>query len=453
VATKLYFHAVSSGLSNLPSSEQSTLTANASVDAAGTNRSMDTFLGGTDVALALTTNATTSLQNYYFGRFVSPLIDTGTTGTTISANTWDYRFGAIEASANANFPCSGSLQPVYVNCYVWETSNGTKLGTILDGNSNSDFDETSASAVERTIAGTFAGSQVLNVTSTCVIVMEVWFRITQAAASALAVSFHYQGGAEGTDNNTNTNATAYINTPQNITFFNTKLYLRNATATIAGTLPSTEQSALTATFQADSFATNRTLSTTKGSSQASLTVTTTAINPIDYFTKMVSEKYLNQTSIRAGPWQITIAAAEDQSSTNFPVSVSGPTYINLYVWKTSAGTKTGTILDGVSLNNFVEPSLTNTETSEETGFAGAAVSGITVGDDVLVLEIWAQPTTTTASARAGTFYYDGTVETLGSGTTVSDHAAFIYTSQAIAFTASQASTGTPYSVFVTWEEA
>lgn len=80
--TRLYFHAVTDSTSGLPTSEQSTLTANGTVDAQSTNRSMTITKGTSETSLALATNATTSLQRYYFSRFVSTPLNQ----TSVAAN-------------------------------------------------------------------------------------------------------------------------------------------------------------------------------------------------------------------------------------------------------------------------------------------------------------------------------------------------------------------------------
>jgi hypothetical protein len=135
MASKLYFHAASSILANLPTTEQSTLTADTvKADALTVNRTMDTFIGTTQATLTIASTGDTNAHNYYFSRFISnPLNQSG-----VAANTWSYNFAAYESNAAANFPCSGT-STVYVNCYVWRPSNQSKVGTILDGASVSGY--------------------------------------------------------------------------------------------------------------------------------------------------------------------------------------------------------------------------------------------------------------------------------------------------------------------------
>ena len=208
--TKLYFHAaLETVLTNLPTTEQSTLTANDNWDAQKVNRTMDTTIGTAQTSLTNASLALATLQNYYVTKFISKKLNQ----TSISANTWNYKFAAQESNANANFPCTGTAQVVYVNCYVWRTSNGTKVGTILDGNTVNNFEEASTS--ETIIEGTFSGSAVSSITvDDDVIVFEVWFRITQAMGTSYTQTFYYDGTTESSI----TNNAAHIETPQTISF-------------------------------------------------------------------------------------------------------------------------------------------------------------------------------------------------------------------------------------------
>jgi hypothetical protein len=454
MATRLYFHAATSGLSNLPTTEQSTLTATYNIDAQTVNKTMHPIKGTAVVNLTKNLTATGS-QNAYFTKFVSPTINTAVTGTTISANTWDYVFSAMENQLTMNFPCTGATQTTYVNCYVWETSNGTKLGTILDGNSTANYDEPTSAGTQTWIKGTFTGSAVNSVTSTCVIIMEIWFVFNPTVTSD-TLFFYYDGKVETTaDNGTNTDAASYISTPQDITYNETPaLFFRVTANGLAGTLPSAEQSALTSILNVDAQTVNRSLNTTKGASQTSLTLTSNATASLQdyYFTKFVSWQYLNQTSIGAGNWGYAFAANESNAAANFPCAgATQAVYVNCYVWKTSNGTKTGTILDGNTALTFAEPTAISTITSEQGTFVGSAVSGITPGDDVLVLEVWFRITQGGAASRTDIFYYDGATITPGNGITVSDECSFIMAPVSLAFTATQAA-GIKQTIMVEWEE-
>ena len=75
-----------------------------------------------------------------------------------------------------------------------------------------------------------------------VIVVEIWFQVTQANATARATSFMFDGANVYTDNQESPNGTAagYIETPETLNFtapVATRLYLHAANSAVVGTLP------------------------------------------------------------------------------------------------------------------------------------------------------------------------------------------------------------------------
>ncbi len=214
MATRLYFRSTASGLSNLPTDEQSTLAPAKVVDAVTVNKTLSETIGGGQTALLMASNATTSQQNYYFSRFVSDALNMA----SLPAQTWTYNFATIQTNLGGNFPTSSANLPVYVCCYVWRPSTTTKVGNVLDGNSASAYDEIAANA-ERVGHGTFSGSAVNSMAAGDVLVFEVWFRITQASATSYNLSFCYNGTTANTTKNTSvTNHASFIESPQNFTF-------------------------------------------------------------------------------------------------------------------------------------------------------------------------------------------------------------------------------------------
>lgn len=209
--TRLYFHAASSTVSGtLPTTEQSSLTSNKDVDAQTVNRSMSTTIGSSVATLTLTSNGTTSAQNYYFSKFISAPINQ----TSIAANTWTYAFATRESGATANFPVSGSGQVVYINVYVWRPSNGTKVGTILDGNTAPNVREGTANQQMYRLVN-FAGSSVGSVSNGDVIVCEIWFQVTQGSTNVLTDEWFYDGGTVYDNENTAaSDAASYLETPE-----------------------------------------------------------------------------------------------------------------------------------------------------------------------------------------------------------------------------------------------
>ena len=198
-----------------------------SSDAFTVNRTMNINIGTSQVSKSIATTVSTSLQNLYYTRFLSlPL-----SAQTISANTWDYNFAAQTNNLNANFPVNTS-GPVYINCYVWRPSTGAKVGTILEGDSVSDFAEVSISAAEKVCNGTFSGSS-LAIQDNDILVFEMIFQVTQSVSNARTNLVYYDGTTENTTDNTTVSSQAsFINTPQTLSFYvppmdvtNTKTYM------------------------------------------------------------------------------------------------------------------------------------------------------------------------------------------------------------------------------------
>jgi hypothetical protein len=213
LATRLYFRSASSTVSNLPTAEQSTLTAALTSDAVTVNRTLSENIGTSQSTLAINTAASASEQILYFSRFVSPALNMA----SMPAQTWTYNFAAIQSNTFANFPVAGSNQPIYICCYIWRPGTG-KLGNILDGNSASVYDEPSNNA-ERVMHGTFSGSAVNSMQNGDVLCFEVWVRVTHANGNGRVCTFCYDGTTENTTENASvTNHASYLESPQNFTY-------------------------------------------------------------------------------------------------------------------------------------------------------------------------------------------------------------------------------------------
>jgi len=171
---------------------------------------MNTTIGTAVANIGIT--ATSSTRDLYFTKFVSPLLYQ----TTIAANTWVYGFNASEPNNLAiNFPVSGSNQPVYVNIYVWRPSTGTKVGTILDGNTASTVDEPASAITKTDHIVNCTGASVSGLTSgDAVIIIEIWFRTTSTAAGTNNI--YFDGTTALVENATNSDAASYLETPENL---------------------------------------------------------------------------------------------------------------------------------------------------------------------------------------------------------------------------------------------
>jgi hypothetical protein len=241
--TKLYFHATANTATGLPTVEQSTLTVDNNGDSAGTNRTMSDVIGTSQNSIDCPSSASSSAQVLHFTRFVTRTFS----NTSIAANTWNYAFAVEEDNVNANFPCSGSGKAITICVYVWNPANQTKVGNIIDGSTNTDYTEPSASATETSLFGTFVGAAVNSIPSGCVIVYECMFQITQNNATARTLTFWYDGNTETNSNaNTVSNHASYIETPQTITFQNNAVKALTSTVTIGAVAPTRKKSAVKA---------------------------------------------------------------------------------------------------------------------------------------------------------------------------------------------------------------
>ena len=178
---------------------------------------MNTTKGTSAASIAINTTATLNGQYLYFSRWVSPLLTQGQ--TSISANTWTFCFGASESDLSANFPNVGTDVPVYAIAYVWRPSTGAKVGQIADISTSSTVDEGATTSAYAHIC-TFTGSAVSNVQAGDVICFEILFGVAQAAASSYTDTIYYDGTTIPTENQQTSDVASYIETPQDLTFYN-----------------------------------------------------------------------------------------------------------------------------------------------------------------------------------------------------------------------------------------
>lgn len=214
--------------------------------------------------------------------------------------------------------------------------------------------------------------------------------------------------------------------------------MHNATSAVSGTLPSTEQSTKTAAANYEAQTTNRSMNTTIGTAQQSLTFvnTSTRTNATLYCTKFVSAN-LNQTSIAANTWTYNFAAQTSQvtSITHYPVpSGSDSVPMCCYVWRPSTGAKVSNIFDGDSSSTYwdVGNKGQTDERSQHGTFAGSAVTCQV--NDVIVVEAWIYLGASATTSATLSFYYDGTTVTSNSGTIVSNQASYLETPETLSFT-------------------
>lgn len=222
----------------------------------------------------------------------------------------------------------------------------------------------------------------------------------------------------------------------------TRLYLHDALSGVAGTLPTTEQSAKTAVFNFEAQSINRSMNTTIGTAQASKTfvnTTTRATNNTCYVTAFVSDP-INQSGIAANTWTYNFAAKNSNTTPcdDYPTFDSSKVVPGCcYVWRPSTGAKVGNIYDADSAVGYSDTgnhggSPTTSEVAEHGTFTGSAVAGA-AANDVIVLEAWIYVWFSTAASCTLSFFYDGTTTNTTSGTVVSNHASFLETPENITF--------------------
>jgi hypothetical protein len=213
VATRLYFHSTTNGTPGLPTAEQSAaLTSVQNLEGSQTtNRLMNTTIGTSQQVISAEGNQDNP-ATVYVSRWVSPPIYQ----SSIAANTWTYSFAAKEVVSQQNFPVSATDKAVPVNCYVWRPG-GTKVGTILDGNTAATVDEGAAN-VERGSTTTFTGASVASVQNGDVIVFEAWFSCTLITGAGAVMSYYYDGNTVTTTDGTVSSHASFIETPENLNF-------------------------------------------------------------------------------------------------------------------------------------------------------------------------------------------------------------------------------------------
>lgn len=188
---------------------------------------------------------------------------------------------------------------------------------------------------------------------------------------------------------------------------NNRLYLRDATTTVGGTLPgAATQSAQVANVTATGASINRSLSTTIGTLQTSAALSTLAQTTLqrNWFRRFLSPALAAQTLAAASTgnsWGLTAGVSEANANSNFLI-----TFV-IYVWRPSTGALVGRFFDqsvtGLNFGSTTEVSTTFSITSGTTAQTVAA-------GDILVVEIWGQNTQGMATAYTNTLFYDGTTE-------------------------------------------
>jgi fibronectin-binding autotransporter adhesin len=149
--------------------------------------------------------------------------------------------------------------------------------------------------------------------------------------------------------------------------------------------------------------TNRAMTGSAGSAQASAALSTLASTTaqVNWFRRFVSAPMAAQT-IGAGNWVLSGAASESAAQSNLILWRGG-----VYRYRPSDDT-TATIFQDVTTNTTpgTEPGTTQTAISSTWAGSGTTL----VAGDVIVLELWGQNTQANGTSRTNTIFYDGTTE-------------------------------------------
>lgn len=176
---------------------------------------MNTTIGTSQQVISRAGGSAAASQTIYITRFVSPPIF----DASISANTWTLNVAFAEDASQQNFPVSGTDGALRVNCYVWRPSNGTKVGTILDGNTAATVDEATS---ERASNVTFSGSAVSSLQGGDVIIVEIWSGLSAVTRTTSGVMyFYYNGTTVTTTDGAVSSHASFLETPQNLDFVGT----------------------------------------------------------------------------------------------------------------------------------------------------------------------------------------------------------------------------------------
>lgn len=212
----------------------------------------------------------------------------------------------------------------------------------------------------------------------------------------------------------------------------TKFYFHAAASpTYGGTLPSTLQySDQTVSEYFDAYTVNRSMDTTKGTSQASIAKSTSGGGSPRYMyvTRFVSAPIATQT-VSAATWTLWEATASP-GGFSWPGGYSnGYREIAIYVWRPSTGARVGFIRNGISAD-FSNNIGSTSETTGKTTYSGSAVSA-TSGDVICVEIIGA--TDSASGTNTYTWYFDGTTIPSTDDTSIASCASSIGTTQTLTF--------------------
>ena len=203
----------------------------------------------------------------------------------------------------------------------------------------------------------------------------------------------------------------------------TKLYLRGSTTPNSPTNGEKSTALPVGTFtgnSGDGFE-NLSLSTTKGSSQTSKTISSLIqLTHQDMYPARFSSQSLAAQTFSAGTWTLALATSESDAN------AESQTVGSIYVYRPTTATVVGYIYDS---DTALGIEYSTTEDGQVVTVSGSSVTS--QDGDILVFEYWIHATQLISLGYTNTLYFDGTTDVVDS--TSSDAASYIQAPISITF--------------------
>lgn len=200
------------------------------------------------------------------------------------------------------------------------------------------------------------------------------------------------------------------------------LYLRDFNSNAGGTLPSGEQSTLTADYTASNGSTFKRLGINPGLPMSMVGYSGNSLAALTsqsgLYGMFIANRFGENSDISVQTLTINIAMQESDANMNMGAGLTA----NVYIWRPSTGALVGTVCANLSLTGAAEPTAGSVRVVQGT----ATTSPVsTLFADVLICEIWQTHTQGAATSFTGGLYYNGSIVTTVNDTLVTDHASFI----------------------------
>lgn len=223
----------------------------------------------------------------------------------------------------------------------------------------------------------------------------------------------------------------------------TKLYFHNAANALSGTFPTGEQSASTADTTFTGANTLRTMDTTIGVAQASLSGVTKADTATqkNFCGFFCSPALSGAQTVGGGSMVLLAAEAQAHLGADFRIN----NYV-VYAWRPSTGAVVGYVKDAFGSGGTEPTAIDSEQTTYITGITSTGVSAL--DGDVVICEVWSQHGQPSANARNVTWYFDGTTEYTSENAATSSCASYIQLAETLTFAVGAFPFQKPYANFM-----